>query len=85
MNFDSSIAPVWQLPVTSGEDGPVGIRSNVKFHCFVGDRALCDGRYQNTEYFDDGITIESAAVLEQPHSVCKRCLARWKREYQVEG
>ena len=85
MNFDSSIAPVWQLPVTSGEDGPVGVRGNVKYHCFVDDHALCNGRHQNTEDFDDGITIESAAVLEQPQLVCKKCLAQWKRMFQIEG
>ena len=85
MNYDSSIAPVWQLPVSCREDGPLHISNSAKFHCFVNNQALCNGRWQVTEDFDDGITIESAAVLEQPHSVCKRCLARWKREYMVEG
>lgn len=86
MNFDSYLAPVWQLPVTCDEDGPFGrIKNNVKYHCFVNNESLCGARKQNTEDYDDGITIASAAVLEQPHEACKRCLAKWKKLYQVEG
>lgn len=86
MNYDSRISPVWQLPVANSEKtGTAYIHPKAKFHCFVDCVSLCTMYSQRTEDYDDGITVESAAILEQPHHVCKRCLARWKREYQVEG
>ena len=81
MNTDSYIAPVWQLRVNS--DGVVP--GSAKYHCFVGDKSLCETAYQNTSFYDDGITCESAAILERPNLVCKRCLTKWKKQYQVEG
>lgn len=81
MNYNSFIAPVWQLRINS--DGIVP--GSAKYHCFVNDESLCGGCHQNTSYYDDGITCESAAILERPHLVCKRCLTKWKREYMVEG
>lgn len=80
MNFNSHIAPVWQLLVN--QEGYIA--GAAKYHCFVDDKALCGEKYQNTEQFDDGITWESATVLERPDFACKRCLKKWKKEYQVE-
>lgn len=79
MNTDSYIAPVWQLKVNA--EGVVPMRS--KYHCFVEDETLCFGHKQITSFYDDGITIKSDTALEQPDHVCKRCLSRWKRLYQV--
>lgn len=81
MNFDSFKAPVWQLMVNSEGYVP----GSAKYHCFDENRSLCGSKYQDTTQYDDGITCESAAILERPHLVCKRCLAKWKREFQVEG
>lgn len=81
MNTDSHIAPVWQLRVNS--DGVV--TGSAKYHCFVDDESLCGTAVQNTSFYDDGITCESAAIVERPNLVCKRCLAKWKAQYQVEG
>ena len=86
MNLDSRIAPVWQLPVAGSErTGNAYIHPSAKYHCFVGNGSMCDMYFQRTADYDDGITMESAAVLERPDVACKRCLARWKREFQVEG
>ena len=81
MNFDSRIAPVWQLLVN--QEGYVP--GSAKYHCYVDDRSLCGRSYQVTTDFDDGITCESAAIVERPHLTCKRCLTKWKRDYRVEG
>lgn len=84
-NFDSRIAPVWQLPVGGCEHrGDAYIHRSAKYHCFVERRSLCDRYSQRTEDYDDGITIKSVAVLERPDVVCKRCLTKWKRQYCVE-
>lgn len=80
MNTDSHIAPVWQLRVN--REGVVP--GSAKYHCFVNDESLCGTSCQNTSFYDDGITCESAAILERPHLVCKRCLTRWKKQYMVE-
>lgn len=85
INFDSCVAPVWQLPVAGAESrGTAYIHTSAKYHCFVERKSLCDRYSQRTEYYDDGITLESAAVLERPDVACKRCLALWKRKYHVE-
>ena len=81
MNTNSFNAPVWQLRVNS--EGVV--LRGAKYHCFVEDSSLCGSCHQNTEFYDDGISAESSVVLELPHIVCKRCLRKWKRQYQVEG
>ena len=81
MNTDSFVAPVWQLLVNS--DGIVP--GAAKYHCFKDDVSLCGRVSQNTAFYDDGITCTSAEIVERPHLVCKRCFAKWKREYQVEG
>lgn len=85
MNFDSSISPVWQLPVAGSEKrGDAYIHSSAKYHCFVDSRSLCGMYCQRTEDYDDGITSKSATILERPDTACKRCLSMWKRRYQVE-
>lgn len=80
MNFDSSIAPVWQLLVS--EDGIV--RSSAKYHCYVDNESLCGRSSQITAFYDDGISCTSAEVLDCLQFVCKRCLNKWKRQYHVE-
>lgn len=81
MNTNSFIAPVWQLRVNS--DGVVP--GSARYHCFVNDESLCGTVYQNTSFYDDGITCESAAIVERPNLVCKRCFGKWKKLYQAEG
>ena len=81
MNTDSFVAPVWQLRVN--DDGIV--LGSAKYHCFENDEALCGSCYQSTNLYDDGITCTSAEILDRPHLVCKRCLTKWKRVFQVEG
>lgn len=81
MNTDSFNAPVWQFRVN--EDGVAP--KTVRYHCFVEDASLCGSCYQNTAFYDDGISAESSAILELPHLTCQRCLKKWRRKYQVEG
>ncbi len=86
MNFDSRKRPVWQLPVANSEKrGNAYIHPKAKYHCFKNCGSLCGMYCQRTEDYDDGITISSAAVLEQPHLACRSCLKKWKKQYQVEG
>lgn len=80
INTDSTIAPVWQLLVNSEGFVP----GSAKYHCFVDDQSMCGRVCQNTAFYDDGITCSSSEILDRPMLVCKRCLAKWKREYQVE-
>lgn len=86
LNFNSHVAPVWQLPVSGSErTGNSYISPKAKYHCFVDNVTVC-GRYQqNTEYYDEGITTESACVLELPQTACRKCLNLWKKQYNVEG
>ena len=84
MNYNSKIAPVWQLPVAGAERcGNAYIHPQAKYHCFVNNTSLCKKYNQWTEDYDDGITIESGVVLQVPHHVCKRCYGAWKSIYQV--
>ena len=80
INTDSFKAPVWQLMVN--KDGIVP--GSAKYHCFENNVSLCGKYSQDTSFYDDGITCESAAIPERPNLVCQRCLAKWKREFQVE-
>ena len=82
MNTDSHVSPVWQLRVTDNGNGEtVPIRS--KYHCFVENESLCGTAKQITSFYDDGISVGSAAVLERPDIACKRCLRKWQRQYQI--
>ena len=79
MNFDSFIAPVWQLPVAGSErTGNAYIHPKAKYHCFVNGSSLCEQYRQKTTDYDDGITIESAAILDRPTLACKRCFKMWR-------
>ncbi len=55
MNTDSYIAPVWQLPVNG--DGIVP--KTAKYHCFVQEKSLCGRKMQDTNFYDDGISLAS--------------------------
>ncbi len=80
MNTDSFKKPVWQLRVNADGVAP----KTAKYHCFVEDSSLCGSIHQNTEFYDDGISAESSEILELTHLVCRRCLRKWKQQYQVE-
>ncbi len=80
MNFDSCVAPVWQLLVNSAGIVP----DSAKYHCYVDNRSLCGRTSQLTAHYDEGITCTSAEILDLPQFACKRCLNKWKREYRVE-
>lgn len=82
MNTDSHVFPVWQMQVTDNGSGEtVSMRS--KYHCFVENKSLCGTLKQTTSFYDDGISMESAAVLDRPDVACKLCLRKWKRLYQI--
>lgn len=86
MNFDSRIAPVWQLPVAGAErTGNAYIHPKAKYHCFEDGVSLCGMYRQRTQDYDDGITVESGVILQTPDHACQRCYRAWKREYQMEG
>ena len=79
---NSSIRPVWQLPVHGAErTGNSYIPNNAKYHCFVDNKSLCDKYHQDTSYYDDGITVESGAIATSPNIACSRCYKKWKNEY----
>lgn len=82
VNTDSSLSPVWQLRVTDNGNGET-VPTRSKFHCFVENESLCGTAKQITYFYDDGISIDSAEVLDRPYIACKRCLRKWKRQYQI--
>lgn len=85
INVDSTISPVWQLPVCGAErTGNSYISMRAKYHCFVDDISLCGKYHQDTSDYDHGITIESASIVEIPQNACKRCFELWKEKYNVE-
>ena len=85
MNYDSNISPVWQLPVNGAErTGNAYISRKAKFHCFVDNITLCGKYHQNTQNYDDGITLESCSIVELPQFACRKCLNLWKKQYRVE-
>ena len=85
INVDSAISPVWQLPVCGAErTGNSYVSAKAKYHCFVDNVSLCGKYHQFTDDYDDGITTDSAAVLETPQFACKKCLEVWKKQYNVE-
>ena len=86
MNFDSSIRPVWQLPVVGeGNASHPSVPLKSKYHCYVDEKSLCGGYTQDTELFDEGITIESGEIASNPQFACKRCLRVWQRRYCPEA
>ena len=85
MNYDSKIAPVWQLPVAGSErTGTAYIHPKAKYHCFVSDRSLCGLYCQRTEDYDEGISTESVAILERPCCACNHCFVSWRRKFMME-
>lgn len=79
---NSFIRPVWQLPVHGAErTGNAYISQKAKYHCFVDNYALCGKYGQNTSDYDDGITIESGAISQNPNIACSRCYKKWEKEY----
>ena len=81
MNFDSYERPVWQLPV--GNEGGY-IYKSAKYPCFVDNKSLC-GRYdQCTDFYDDGITVDSGEIVHWPQIACKKCRERWLQIYREE-
>ena len=79
---DSFIRPVWQLPVNGAErTGNAYISMRAKYHCFVDNGTLCGKYFQDTSYYDHGITIESGEVLSRPNIACSRCFKKWKNTF----
>lgn len=82
MNTDSTERPVWQLPVSGAESrGNAYIHPSAKYHCFVDDKSLCGEYYQDTSFYDYGISVESGYIAQNPHKACARCYKKWKKEY----
>lgn len=77
MNYDSFVAPVWQLPWFCHSP------HRTKYHCFDMGDSLC-GRYsQDThKYADKDITVLSGYVLHAPHKVCGVCYRKWRKLYE---
>lgn len=85
LNFDSHIAPVWQLPVSGSErTGNSYINQKTKYHCFKDNVSLCGRYYQDTKDYDDGITTTSVFLSNMPEYACKKCLKLWKKQYGEE-
>lgn len=85
INTDSAIRPVWQLPVSGSENrGNAYIHSSAKYHCFVDDASLCGRYFQNTSFYDHGISVESGYIAQNPNKACSRCYTHWKKTYMEE-
>lgn len=79
---NSLIRPVWQLPVHGAErTGNAYIPPQAKYHCFVDNQSLCNKYYQNTNHYDDGITVESGEIATSPNIACSQCYQKWKNKY----
>ena len=81
---DSFERPVWQLPVHGAErTGNAYISNKAKYHCFVNNSTLCGKYVQNTSDYDDGISIKSESVAQNPDKVCSLCYKKWKKYCEV--
>ncbi len=88
INTDSTMRPVWQLPISGAENrGNAYIHTSAKYHCFVDNHTLCTSYRQNTSFYDYGITVESGYIAQNPNKACRKCYEKWKREYleKTEG
>ena len=73
--------PAWQLPAPNETtmSSNAYIPASAKYHCFVDNTSLCKRYSQDTSYYELG--IESGEILSNPEWACKRCLAKWKRNF----
>lgn len=62
--------PVWAKPQN--------IRTT-KRHCFVSSVSLC-GMYRK---YNNQSIIKSGVVYDLPQTICKKCRAKWEKEYGI--
>ena len=82
MELDSYKSPVWQLGAKSKQaaEGEV-FHYSTRYHCFVGDKALCNDYKQNTQ--EHGAVIGKVERLAKLPDLlaCKKCWRAWQKKY----
>ena len=56
-------------------------RASRKYHYFENNESFCKAYRMETDYFDT--EIESGQIMQNPNFGCKKCYAKWKREFGI--
>jgi hypothetical protein len=72
----------WFLAVSSEHKNyAIENRMSRKYHYFENRETFCKNYQMDTKFFETG--IDSGAILQLPNIACKKCYAKWRREFHL--